>query len=190
MTNTVRAVLGLWLAVTLIACGTTQAQETSAERQETITATATVESVNLETREVGLRTEAGELVTVVAGPEVRILPQLAAGDKVRFDYRKSVAVDMAEPTDPGQPLGAVVTQRAAEGEKPAGAVAVATSIVVELVSYDPATAVAVVKLHDGSTQSIDVNPAMRAFAEARKPGDRIIVTITEAIAVSIVEPAG
>ena len=40
------------------------------------------------------------------------------------------------------------------------------------------------------TQSITVSPAMREFAAARRPGDRVAVQFTNAIAASIVEAGG
>jgi hypothetical protein len=175
-----------WAALALAAAACApQNQPTSAERETTISATAVVESIDMETRQVGLRAADGELIEVVAGPEVRNLPQLRVGDEVRFDYYESVAAEMAEPEDPGQPLGAVVTDRAPEGALPGGLVATATSQVVEVVSYDPATARAVVRLHDGTTRSFDVHPEMQAFAAARRPGERVLVTTTEALAISI-----
>jgi hypothetical protein len=189
MINRLHAVAGFALAGFLASCASSDAQ-TSAMRETTISSTAVVESVDQTTRQVVLKTESGETVEVVAGPEVRNLPQLEVGDRVRFDYYESVAVEMAEPTDPGTPLGAIVTDRAPEGAKPGGVVAVVNSIVVEAVSYDPATAVAVVRLADGTTRSIDVHPDMQAFAASRKPGDRVVVTITEAIAISIEEVTG
>ena len=60
-------------------------------------------------------------------------------------------------------------------------------MVVEFVSYDPATGVATYKTADGATNSIVVNPAMREFAAARKPGDKVAVEITRAMAISIVK---
>jgi hypothetical protein len=110
---------------------------------------------------------------------------LEPGDEVRFDYYESVAVEMAEPGDPAEPLGVAVVDRAAEGEMPGGVLATATSQVVEVVSYDPATALAVVRLHDGTERTIDVHPEIQAFAAARRPGERVLVTVAEALAVSI-----
>ena len=41
-----------------------------------------------------------------------------------------------------------------------------------------------------SVQNVVVKPEMRDFAAARKSGDRIDLTITQAVAVSIEETAG
>jgi hypothetical protein len=94
---------------------------------------------------------------------------------------------MAEPDAGGPATGAVVVSRAPEGAKPAGLVGATVDMVVEIVSYDAATGVVTFKTPDGVTESAKVDPAMRAFAAARRPGDRVAVQITKAAAISIVE---
>ena len=159
----------------------------TAQRESVVETTAVVEKVDQATREVELRATNGELVSVVAGPEVRNLPQLAAGDVVRLTYYESVAVSMAEAGNVGPTTATAVVGRAPEGQKPAGVVGATVNTVVTIVSYDPATAVATVTTAEGATESVVVHPAMRAFAAARKPGDRVAVELTTAVAVSIVE---
>ena len=61
------------------------------------------------------------------------------------------------------------------------------SMVVTLVSYDPATALATFTTPEGDIQSVVVSPEMRAFAAARKPGDRVAVDLTSAVAMAIEE---
>lgn len=80
--------------------------------------------------------------------------------------------------------------RVPEGAKPAGMVGGSLDMVVTMVAYDPATAVATFTTADGATESVVVHPAMRAFAAARHPGDRVAVELTRAVAVSIVETTG
>ena len=161
--------------------------QSTAQRETVIETTATVAKVDQKTREVTLRTAEGEEVTVVAGPEVRNLPQLAAGDVVRLSYLESVALRMAEPGEGGPATGTVIAGRNAEGERPGGIVGAAVNMVVTFQSYDPTTAMATFVAPDGQTERVFVHPAMRAFAAARRPGDRVAVELTNAVAVSIVE---
>lgn len=163
---------------------------TAAHRESTIVTTATVQEVNQQTREVTLRGTDGRDVTVVAGPEVRNLPQLAAGDVVRLTYRESVAARMAQAGEGGPASAAVMTARAPEGSKPAGVIGAAVSAVVTFKSYDPATGIVTFTTEDGREESVAVDPAMQGFAAARRPGDRVAVDITSAIALSIVETGG
>ena len=129
-------------------------------------------------------------LTVLAGPEVRNLAQVSAGDTVRLTYYESVAARMAEPDAGGPSTTSVVSGRAPEGSKPAGVVGATTDMVVEFLAYDPTTGVVTFQTPDGATRQALVNPAMREFAAARRPGDRVAVQITSAVAVSIVETGG
>jgi hypothetical protein len=56
----------------------------SAQREAMLDTRAVVEKVDQNTREVRLRTADGRDLTVVAGPEVRNLAQVSAGDTVRL----------------------------------------------------------------------------------------------------------
>ena len=179
------------LAALLLTLGCTH-QETqpaapqAAQREMMLDTRAVVESVNQNTREVRLRTTDGKELTVLAGPEVRNLAQVSVGDTVRLTYYESVVARMAGPPA----TTSVVTGRAPEGSKPAGLYGATTDMVVEFLAYDPATGMVTFKTPDGVTQNVVVNPAMRGFAAARQPGDRVAVQFTNAVAAAIVETGG
>ena len=63
-------------------------------------------------------------------------------------------------------------------------------MVVEFVSYDASTGVATVKTPDGAIRSFRVNPAMRDFVAARRPGERVAIEATNAAVISITKAAG
>jgi hypothetical protein len=182
-----KSLLLVALAFLVASCTTSNPGPQSASREMTVSRTAQVQTVDLQTRQVLLRMENGSLV---AGPEVRNLPQLKPGDTVRFEYYEAVAAKMANASSPSEATGAVVTQRAPEGAKPAGGVGAAVNMVVEFISYDPTTYVATFMTPDGMVETANVKPEMRAFAAARKPGDRVDLTITKAVAVAIEEAGG
>src|ERR1700712_5032166 len=92
----------------------------AAQRESVAETPAVVESVDQKTREVRLRAASGRELAVVAGPEVRNLPQLRAGALVRLPYYEGVVARMAEPDGGGPAAGAVVVGRAPEGGKPGG----------------------------------------------------------------------
>jgi hypothetical protein len=181
----------LGLAAALAIAGCTQGMRTSSEGvQETlVTASATVESVDQSSRQVVLRDNAdGTVFTVTAGPEVRNLAQLEAGDQVQVDFYRAVAASMADPADPGHVETAVLAGRAPEGARPGGLAATSTSMVVTLVDYDRNSGLATFRTPDGITRRATVPPNLRTFAEARGPGSRVLVSITDAVAVTITEP--
>ena len=182
------------LAGLLVSLGCTN-QETppaapqSAQRELVRDTRAVVVKVDQNSREVRLRRTDGRELTVVAGPEVRNLAQVSAGDTVRVTYYESVAARMAEPGAGGPATTSVVTSRAPEGGRPAGLIGATVDTVVEFVAYDPATGVVTFKTPEGVTERVVVNPSMRGFAAARRPGERVAVQLTSAVAASIVETA-
>jgi hypothetical protein len=182
----------LGLAAALAIAGCTQGMRTSTEGvQETlVTASATVEAVDQSTRQVVLRDNAdGTVFTVTAGPEVRNLAQVEAGDQVEVDFYQAIAASIADPADTGEAETAVLTGRTPEGARPGGLAAATTSMVVTLINYDSNSGLATFRTPDGITRRAVVPPNLRTFAEARGSGSRVLVSMTEAVAVTITEPA-
>lgn len=66
----------------------------------TIEARAMVESVDQTQRSVLLRGEHGELDTIIAGPEVRNLAQVRAGDRVVVRVHEPLVLDLSKPGSP------------------------------------------------------------------------------------------
>lgn len=186
--------VGLFAALALMGCsemgmgvpgmsGTSQASQ-----EQLITATATVAAINHETRQVTLVDDVdGTTFTVTAGSNVRNLDQVAAGDRVQLDYYQSVAVSMADPGDTGEVVTADLGARAPEGAAPGALAATSTSLVVTVISYDRGSGLATFRTPDGLTRRTVVPPNLRRFAETRGPGSRVLVTMTEALAVSVTE---
>ena len=172
-------------ALLLVAgCEAPTGSDTFAERSETVSLTGTVEMVDVANRLFKVR-DGGTAVTFKAGPQVQNLGQLSVGDTIELDYYESVAVGMAHPDDPGNAIGEVMMEGNPAGALPGGGAVGSATGVVEFISYDPSTKVATLKLQDGTTETVAVQPEMRKFAEARKPGDRIVVAIDRAVAVSV-----
>ena len=92
------------LAMLLVAGCAETSRTRTASQESLVTATATVEAVDQTTRQVTLRDNAdGSSFTVTAGPEVRNLDQIAAGDQVQIDYYQALTVDMAGRPTPASP---------------------------------------------------------------------------------------
>jgi translation initiation factor IF-1 len=151
-----------------------------------VSSSAAVEAVDAGTRTVTLRDQQdGSVFSVTAGPEVRNFAQIAPGDVVEVEFYESIVLEMADAQDTGEALVMAGAARAPEGERPAGEAIVSTSVVVEVISYDAMTGEAVFRLPDGTVGRSSVAPALRSFAAQRRPGDRVLVTITDAVALSM-----
>ncbi len=189
-----RHAVGLVAVLALAGCGEMgmglpgMSRASHASQETLITATATVAAIDQATRQVTLVDDAdGTTFTVTAGPEVRNLAQVSAGDRVQLDYYQSTAVSMADPADTGEVATADLGVRAPEGAAPGALAATSTSLVVTLISYDRGTGLATFRTPDGLTRRTVVPPELRRFAETKGPGSRVLVTMTEALAVSVTE---
>ena len=147
---------------------------------------ATVESVDISTHQVLLRTPDGAHATVVAGPEVRNLPQLRAGDRVTITYREAIAVQMAEPGSAPPDGAALVAQRAAPGQLPGGAVAGVVAARVSVVSVAPNGTSVTFTGPRGVLHTADVqDPKMQSFVQRLKPGDQVDVAFANELAMRV-----
>lgn len=182
------AAIGLMALCLATACA--GVAQRPAEQATLVTSTATVEAVDASTRSLRLRDATdGAVFTVTAGPEVRNFAQIEPGDQVEIDFFESTVLEIADPADSGEPLTVVAGGRAPEGDRPGAAAVVSTSVVVEVISYDADTGFATFRLPDGTVRRTTIGPDLRAFAAARRPGDRVLVTITDAVAVEVTPAA-
>ena len=174
-------------AVLVTACAPASQGPETAARSDVLYREAVVETVDQESRQILLTGQNGNRLSFVAGPEVRNLAQVGPGDRVRLGYYEAVAARIADPGDPGGAIEVFGSERAAPGERPEFAAAGVLNLVVDFISYDPKTAVATFVTPDGVLHAAQIHPRMREFVAARQPGERIEVTIEQAVAVSVEE---
>lgn len=188
MTTGMKGHLSAAFAVLMAAgCASTEPAPRTAQSESTAETTATIETVDKTSRQVLLRTEDGRFVTITAGPEVRNFDQLAAGDRVRAVFTESVVASVAAPDQPNETVVTTAGTRAPVGATPGAAVGEAITSVVEIVSYDPATALVTFKGPSGLLHSVVVPESMREFVAARRVGERVAVELVQAFAIGIVE---
>jgi hypothetical protein len=172
-------------ALGLAACAPAAPPE-GAEARTFLTATATVLAVDPEARVLRLRdARDGREFTVQAEADAGDLRPIRPGDAIMVDYYASTALDIARP---GTPLDAAAVAGSAPtpvGEGPGGVAVQGESLVVDFLGFDPATRRVVVQGPDGARRSLVVDPPLDAFAASLTPGDRILVTVTEAVALSV-----
>ena len=184
--STLSAAVGALLLSLLGACQSPAPPPPPASVAHTKQLVATVESVDMTTRQVLLRTPDGARATVVAGPEVRNLPQLGAGDRVTVTYQQAVAVQMAQPGTAPPNAASVAAQRAALGQLPGGAVSSVVTARVAVVSAAPDGTSVTFTGPNGVTHTAEVrDPQMQAFVQRLRPGDQVDVGYANELAVSV-----
>jgi hypothetical protein len=149
--------------------------------------TAIVESIDQRTRQVLLRREDGTMTSFRAGPEIRNLDQVVAGDRVRLRYVEAIAASLAPPGQRGPAASAdAAAVRAARGERPgAGAVQVIRAR-VKFTSFDAGSGrVSFVSANGVPQTAVLHSPQMMDFARTLKPGDEVNVSYAEAVVVDV-----
>ena len=152
-------------------------------------AVGVVQSVNMRTRQVVVRTPENRNVTLVVPESVQNLDRVRRGNRVRVRFEEAVAVQM---TPRGTDLPAQVdvgAARAPAGDRPAGAAVVTVRDTVTINSVDQATNAVTFTSSRGVRRTVVVrSPEMQAFIRTVRPGQRVNVAFTEATAISV-EPA-
>jgi Cu/Ag efflux protein CusF len=163
------------------ACATDQTKPT-VERSNLVTVTATVEAIDLGTRMITLKGPKGNVVTFGVDERVKNLPQVKVGDQVVTKYYESVAVRMAQP---GEPLAAATSgvTSAKPGEMPAGVAARQVTITASVEAIDKVTPSITLKGPEGNVVTFRVMDPKNL--EKVKVGDKLTITYTEALAISV-----
>jgi Cu/Ag efflux protein CusF len=155
---------------------------------QTATATAVVQAIDLNTREVTLKGEDGRVFTFVAGDEVRNLSQVRVGDTVKVTYTESIAIEVKR-VDGGSPdiTAAATAERAAPGEKPAGSVARTVTASAVIVAIDRTTNRVTLRGPSGNDRIVQVRDPKNL--ENVQVGDMVYATYTQSLGLSIEELA-
>jgi Cu/Ag efflux protein CusF len=163
------------------------ADKPGVQTSELTVVTATVEKIDMKTREVTLKGEGGKSETIKVGPEARNLDQLKVGDKVTMKYYESVALFVAPPG--GKPSVSETTEieRAAKGQKPGGVVTTVVEATATVEAVDLAKRTVTVKGPEGKVKTVKVSDAVKRLNEV-KVGDQIVLRYTEAVAISVDKP--
>ena len=159
----------------------------SLQESNVVQVTATVEAIDQKTRMVTLRGPEGKVVTFKADPSVRNLAQVKKGDQVVATYYESVALKLRKPgeAEPGVEA-AEATDRAKLGEKPGAATASSVTVTTTVEKIDKKNETITLKGPDGKLTTVKVREPKRLDKVA--VGDRLQITYTEAVAISVEKP--
>ncbi len=151
---------------------------------ELVTATATVEAIDLASRMVTLKGSKGNTFTFKAGEEVKNLAQVKVGDQVVVKYYESLAVEVKKPGEPTPGVTkAQITERAKPGQKPAAVVANVVTFTATVQAMDKKKPSVTLKGPEGNTKEIKIKDPKRL--DNVKVGDQVVITYTESLGVSV-----
>ncbi|QJR13448.1 hypothetical protein [Usitatibacter palustris] len=145
--------------------------------------TATVEAVDQTTRQVTLKGPSGNVVSFVAGPEVKNLAQVQKGDIVTIAFVQALALELKK-------TGAKVRERvetetkkgAPLGSKPAGIVAREVKVVASVEAVDAKSQKVVLRGPEHTVMLKVKNPEVLKDIKA---GDFVEARYVEAVAIKV-----
>jgi len=179
--------LGLALALPLPHAFADAAKPTPAVGDEILLSlTATIEALNVDTREVTLKGPAGNVYTFTVDPAVKRLAEFKVGDAVSLDYYAALAAELREPTaeEKAEPLAVMADagKGDATGAPKAGAYRIIRAVVT-IEGLDAPTGTATVKGPRGNLVAIKVkDPSVLPKLHL---GQTMVVVYTEAFAVRL-----
>lgn len=148
---------------------------------------ATVDAIDLGKRLVTLTGPKGNKVTVKAGPAVKNLDQVKAGDTVVVQHFESIALFVRKSSDPPSATEVADVQVAPKGKKPAAVAVDTVEITATVEAIDYAKRTVTLRGPAGKTKTIKVDPSVKRFKQIKK-GDEVVVRHTEALAISVQKP--
>ncbi len=148
---------------------------------------AQVVAIDTATRTVTLKGASGEPMDVVADPEVKNFDRIKVGDMVVARYLEALTLELRKSgTGSGDVKVTEGAARAQPGEKPAVAGARQVTATTDVIAVNPVKSTITLKGPRGNSMTLNVrNPEQFKVV---KVGDKVDVTYTEALALSV-EPA-
>jgi len=179
--------LGLALSLTALAEEAKKPKTTPAVGEEVyVHVTATIEALNLETREVTLKGPLGNVETLVASPDIKRLAEFKVGDAIEVEYYAAIAAELRAPTEAEKatPLAVVEDKgKAGADSAPAAGGFRILKAVVTIEGLDRPSSTATIKGPRGNIATVKVKDP--AVFTSMKIGDSAIIVYTEALAVKL-----
>ena len=149
--------------------------------------TATVEGIDTAKRQLTLKGPKGNLVVVDVSEQVKRFDEIKVGDIVSAQYTEALVFQVKKAGE-SAPLGTVEKGGGTrtEGEKPGAVVSNQVTATVAVEAVDPSVPSITVRNAENNVLSYRVKDAKNL--EGVKPGDKIVVTYIEALAVQVSEP--
>lgn len=170
------SVLGLVGATGLFA-------QPTVSKSNSVTATATIQAIDITSRTLTLRLENGQEDTFSVGPEVKRFNEMKVGDTIKVTYYESLVFQVRKPGEKVDPASVDVALNRAKSALPAGTLSVQDKMTVTVKAIDPAVPSVTVTTQDGRTVVRKIEN--KKNIEGLKVGDQIDITYTRALVSSI-----
>jgi Cu/Ag efflux protein CusF len=149
--------------------------------------TATVEAIDSGKRELTLKGPDGKMVVLEVPEQVKRFNEIKVGDHLTFQYSEALVVEVHK-ADSSAKLGMseeIGTERK-PGAKPAGVISRQVKATVEVEAVDKKAPSITVRDSKGNSMAFRVQDAKNL--EGVNPGDKLVITYNEAVAMSVSSP--
>ena len=161
----------------------TESQPGKVSVAESVRTFATITDIDAKTRNVKLKGPLGNVVDVVAGPEVQNFAQLKVGDQVNMEFVEALTLELKKG-------GGLVVQRteqggsahAKPGERPQGQMGRQVVIVADVVGLDPTRQVVVLR---GPQRVVELRVRDPQQFKLIALGDQVEATFLQALALAV-----
>jgi Cu/Ag efflux protein CusF len=171
------------LALLIALAGVSLAQEPVTHAKDAVVVKATIEGIDHDTRTITFKDKDGKTWDVVAGPEVRRFDELKIGDAVTFRTTESTVYQIRKPGEAAAPAAKDVAIVRTPGAKPGGLKTEQETKVVTIKEVNSKTKGVTIMTEDGKTMSMKVEDGK--LLKGLAAGDRVVITYTKAVAISI-----
>jgi len=176
-----------FLMFIVIAClgVVTAAAQQAVEQAGNVSKTATITAIDHTNRVVTLKDDKGNVEDIACGPDVKRFDELTVGDTVTFSYHAAVVYQIGKP-GAASPAAEDVSAVRGQGPKPSGAYTRQRKVTVTVEAIDPAIPSITVRAPNGNAMSAQVKD--KNNLEGVKVGDKIDITYTEAMMITVEAP--
>ena len=175
----------LLLLTMFYACSVIASAQGTAARAGNVSTSATITAINHTKRVVTLKDAQGHVEDILCGPEIARFNELKVGDVVTFSYHAAVMYQIVKPGEKtAAAAGADIVR--GQGVKPSGAVTQQRKMRVTIESVDAAGSSVTVRTANGHRMTAQVED--KKNLEGLKTGDKVEITFTEALMVTVDAP--
>ena len=147
---------------------------------------ATVEEVDHDARKVTLKGPEGKTIKIDVDERVKNLPQVEVGDLLTVEYIEAVTIQVFGPGEVTPGATAVTKVGSAEpGQKPAGIAMDEIIMVATINAIDKANSLVTLMGAEGKVKTVKARDPENL--EKVNVGDKVMITYTESIGISVTE---
>ena len=183
----IEMLLGLYVAACLASSAVAADDSKKPTVSEVVEDTVTVQSVDVSKRLLTVKKSDGEVQTLEVPASIKNFPQLKAGDQITARFKVAVAAAIRKPGDTSVTTEAHETAATTPpGSKPGGMAQRTVKTVITVKAIDTTNNILTFVGPKGITREVAVkDPEMQNLLKQLKPGDKVGIDYTEALAIEV-----